>query len=65
VRGVSCETGLSSSNSLYGNSTASYSTASLNNVSTEDPTGWESAELRESMEKARARLMAKRMARGA
>jgi hypothetical protein len=40
---------------------ASQSTTSLNNVSIEDPATFESPELRESMERARQRLMARRL----
>jgi len=40
---------------------ASQSTTSLNNISIEDPSTFESLELRESMERARQRLMARRL----
>ena len=40
---------------------ASHSTTSLNNISIEDPSTFESRELRESMERARQRLMARRL----
>jgi len=40
---------------------ASQSTTSLNNISLEDPSTFESRELRESMERARQRLMARRL----
>lgn len=39
----------------------SHSTASLNNISTEDPSTYESPELRESMDRARQRLMSRRL----
>ena len=60
-RGVSVESGMPSSSSLYGHFPGSYSSTSVNDIGTEDPAGWESPELKESMEKARARLLARRM----
>jgi hypothetical protein len=45
----------------YSTLPASQSTTSLNNISIEDPSTFESRELRESMDRARQRLMARRL----